>query len=186
LIAQGEAPAALRLLGEWLLEAQEQGRMRSVLEIKIIMSIAFADHDDLTRARQTLIEALILAQPEGYQRIFLDEGDKFAKLLQAILSQVNDESLKIYSRALLHTFAQEQVRRTALLKASPELIVEPLSDQEQRVLRLLSAGRSNPDIASELVISVNTVKTHVKNIYSKLGVNSREQARQTARYLKSH
>ena len=185
LIAQGEAPAVLRLLGEWLLEAQDQGRMRSVLEIKIIMSIAFADHDDLTRARQTLIEALILAQPEGYQRIFLDEGEKFAKLLQATLSHV-DETLNIYCRALLHTFAQEQVRRAALLKNNPELIVEPLSDQEQRVLRLLSAGHSNPDIASELVISVNTVKTHVKNIYSKLGVNSREQARQTARHLKTH
>jgi LuxR family maltose regulon positive regulatory protein len=86
---------------------------------------------------------------------------------------------------LLYAFAREQTRQTAFVKARAAPLVEPLSEREERVLRLLAAGLTNPDIASELVISVNTVKTHVKNIYGKLGVNSREQARQAARHLRS-
>jgi LuxR family maltose regulon positive regulatory protein len=64
------------------------------------------------------------------------------------------------------------------------LLVEPLSVQERRVLRLLAADLSNPEIADELVVSLNTVKTHVKNIYSKLDVHNREEARDLARQLK--
>jgi LuxR family maltose regulon positive regulatory protein len=79
--------------------------------------------------------------------------------------------------------AEEKRRRSALPQDSQPLI-EPLSEQEQRVLRLLAAGLSNPEIAEQLVISVNTVKTHVKNIYAKLNVNNREDARQAARQLK--
>jgi LuxR family maltose regulon positive regulatory protein len=79
--------------------------------------------------------------------------------------------------------AEEQTRKSALPQDTRPLI-EPLSEQEQRVLRLLAAGLSNPEIAGELVISVNTVKTHVKNIYAKLNVNNREDARQAARQLK--
>jgi len=67
---------------------------------------------------------------------------------------------------------------------APALLVEPLSPQEQRVLRLLAAGRSNPEIAQELVVSVNTVKTQVQSIYRKLNVNSRWEAREAARHLK--
>ena len=62
-------------------------------------------------------------------------------------------------------------------------LVEPLSPQEQRVLRLLAAGLSNPEIAQELVVSINTIKTHVKSIYRKLNVTSREEARDAARHL---
>lgn len=61
---------------------------------------------------------------------------------------------------------------------------EPLSVQERRVLRLLAAGRSNPEIAQELVVSVNTVKTQTQSIYRKLNVNSRKEAREAARQLK--
>lgn len=185
LIAQGNIVQAIDLLQDWLLDSQGQGRMKSVLENKILQSIALSALGDESRSRQALVEALAIAQPEGYQRIFLDEGQPMAALLRASLPHIESEALIGYVRALLYTIVQEQARQSAIINASPELIVEPLSEQEMRVLRLLSAGRSNPDIASELVISVNTVKTHLKNIYGKLGVNSREEARQATRHLKS-
>jgi LuxR family maltose regulon positive regulatory protein len=79
---------------------------------------------------------------------------------------------------------QEQLPQRAGAPASPGTLVEPLSDQELRVLRLVAAGLSNPEIAGQLVVSVNTVKTHVRNIYGKLGVNNRQEAGLIARDLK--
>ena len=183
-IAQGEAGAAIHQLEGWLAEAEDNGRTRSEIEIRILLALAHAALGDRERAREALVQALALAQPEGYQRIFLDEGERLAALLQDILPEIGDEALAAYARALLYTIAQEKTQQAAALPPGSDLMIEPLSEQEQRVLRLLAAGLSNPEIAQELVISVNTVKTHVKNIYGKLGVNSRDEARQAARHLK--
>jgi LuxR family maltose regulon positive regulatory protein len=185
LIAQGKPEQALQLLEVWLLEARDQTRMMSVIAIQVLSALARADLKEMRSARQALVEALELAQPEAYQRIFLDEGQSIAALLQATLPEIEDKSPAAYVRALQYTLAQEQAAQADLPGSSLDLI-EPLSEQERRILRLLSAGFSNPEIAEELVISVNTVKTHVKNIYGKLGVNSREQVRQAALHLKPH
>ena len=94
--------------------------------------------------------------------------------------------MAIYVRSLLLAFAHSQPEQhtSPPSQTSSALLIEPLSPQEQRVLRLLAAGRSNPEIAQELVVSVNTVKTQVQSIYRKLNVKSRWEARDAARRLK--
>jgi LuxR family maltose regulon positive regulatory protein len=185
-MAQNQPDDALRLLEGLQAEAHAHGRGRSEIEIMILTALAYSSLHNRTQARQALIEALTLAQPEGYQRVFLNEGEPLAALFRDVLPETQNESLAAYARALVYTMAQERTHQEASSKASPGLLIEPLSEQEQRVLRLLAAGRASREIAEELVISINTVKTHVKNIYGKLGVNSREQARQAARHLKLH
>lgn len=184
LIAQRKAGAALRLLERWQVEAHVQGRMRSELEIRVLTALAHFAHNNLPQARQALKEALALALVEGYQRLFLDEGEVLATLLRAVLSDVREEPLGTYMRTLLLAFAQQRSGQVAVAAAVPGLLIEPLSTQEQRVLRLLAAGLSNPEIAQEMIVSINTIKTQVQSIYRKLNVNSRKEARDTARQLK--
>lgn len=110
-----------------------------------------------------------------------------ASLLRSVVSEIKEEPLLTYVRTLLLSFArerQEQSRQETSPPPPAGVLIEPLSPQEQRVLRLLAAGRSNPEIAQELVVSVNTVKTQVQSIYRKLNVNSRWEARESARHLK--
>ena len=183
-ILQGEAAAAIQVLEGWLAEAQDRGRTRSEIEIQILLSQAHAALEHRSQAVQALTRALELAQPEGFQRIFLIEGDRLATILREFLPEIQPEPLAAYARALLYTMVQEQAQKVAGLPHDTKLVMEPLSDQEQRVLRLLAGGLSNPEIAEKLFVSVNTVKTHVKNIYAKLNVKSRDEARQAARHLK--
>ncbi|HEY6539923.1 MAG TPA: LuxR C-terminal-related transcriptional regulator, partial [Ktedonobacteraceae bacterium] len=189
LTAQGEPEEALRLLDRWQEEAHAQGRSRSELEILILKALAYnrmSGHQ--LQSRQTLVAALTLARPEGYQRLFLDEGQEMAAALQAVLSETRAEPLASYIRTLLYAFARQQAEQNASNSASvsptPVMPFEPLSAQERRVLRLLAAGRSNPEIARELIVSINTVKTQTQSIYRKLNVNSRKEAREVARQLK--
>ncbi|HZW03969.1 MAG TPA: LuxR C-terminal-related transcriptional regulator, partial [Anaerolineaceae bacterium] len=185
-IAGGEGAGALResiaQLERLRAGAAENGRGRSEIELSIVLALAHNALRDGDRARTALNRALEVAQPQEYRRIFLDEGAPLAALLQAALPSLAGENLQAYARALVYLTSQEQAQRIAA--SGQEGPVEPLSEQERRVLRMLAAGRSNQEIAEELVISINTVKTHVKNIYGKLGVNSREAARQASRHLK--
>ena len=180
-ILQGEIDRALKLLLSWQVEAQERGITRSLLEILILQALAHHTRKEVSQARQALLQALTLARPEGYRRLFLDEGPA----LRALLPEIREEQLSGYARELLHAFAQEAsgAASTRSASASEAMLIEPLSPQERRVLRLLAAGRSNPEIANELIVSVNTIKTQVQSIYYKLGVNSRQEAREAARKL---
>lgn len=180
LLAQGAPVAALRLLERWQTEPHAQERARSRLEMQVLSALAHFARSDQPQARQLLIQALTWARPENYQRLFLDEGTPMAAALRAVLPYIREAALETYVRGLLSAFPEAQPAAPAPLPA----LIEPLSQQERRVLRLLAAGRSNPEIAQELVVSVNTVKTQVQSIFRKLNVSSRKEARDAAQQLR--
>jgi LuxR family maltose regulon positive regulatory protein len=185
LLTQGQADQALALLTRVLEAAQRAGHTRFALETQVLLALAHSARKQLPEARQVLQAALTRAAGEGYVRLFLDEGAAMALLLRANLPSIREPALVTYLQTLLHAFVAEHLacdtqpgNPTRALS-----LAEPLSPQEQRVLRLLVAGRSNPEIATHLVVSINTVKAHLKNIYRKLGVRNRMQASSAARQL---
>jgi LuxR family maltose regulon positive regulatory protein len=134
-------------------------------------------------AIDTLREALLLAHLEGFLRIFVDEGAALADLLRTAAPVLRQDIPPTFLRALLMACASSQVAPEADTKAATPL-AEPLSPQEQRVLFLIAEGRTNPEIAEILVVSVNTVKTQIQSIFRKLGVSNRREARDAARGLR--
>jgi len=172
----------INLLQEWRNDAVTNARVRSQVEALCLEALPHYANSSTTKASQLLREALTIGQAKGFRRLFLDEGSQMAALLQASLPMFSARTLSIFASTLLHSFAPDV---TSLLTATSSTIqIEPLSPQELRVLRLLVSGLSNADIAQELVVSTNTIKTHVKSIYRKLSVNSREEAREVVRELK--
>lgn len=161
---------------ERLLQAAEEGeRTGSAIEILVVQALAHHLQDDIPAAIVPLERALTLAEPEGYVRIFADEGRPMADLLEAAAKQgiaVN------YVRRLLTAVGKPEGRTPA-----KQVVSEPLSERERDVLRLLGTDLSGPDIARELMVSLNTLRTHTKNIYDKLEVNNRRAAVRRAEEL---
>jgi LuxR family maltose regulon positive regulatory protein len=136
---------------------------------------------DVAAGRARLLEVLAQAQSEGYQRLFLDEGALLLDLLRALVADARPGALRAYLRRML---VAVQLHDAHAPDASAGAgLLEPLSPQEQRVLQLLARGLSNGEIAQALVVSPNTVKTHLRNIYRKLDVTTRRAAREAARQL---
>jgi len=177
-LAQGRAEAALQLLHDLLREVQETGR--SAFEAQALLALTYAAHEQQSQARQILQMLLARTCSEGYLRLFLDEGEAMAALLRSLVLSSGEQPCRAYLQSVIHIFPRPQ----GTLAASPVAILpEPLSSQEMRVLRLLVPGRSNTEIASELVVSVNTVRTHIQNIYRKLDAHNRAAAVEIARQL---
>ena len=159
----GAIHEAIGLL-ERLLQAAEEGkRMGSVIEILAVLALAHAAQGDIPPALVSLERALTLAEPEGYVRIFLDEGKPMAELLKR--AGKNKSS-----------FLEKQV-------ISSQPLIEPLSENEMEVLRLLRTELSGPEIARERMVSLSTIRTHTQHIYAKLGVNNRRAAVRRAEEL---
>ena len=163
--AQSFLRTAYGLLERLRIAAEGGGRVGTLIEILGLE--ALAQHDPTTLER-----ALRLAEGEGYARVFLGEGARMATLLETLSRQQPSWS---YPRRLLDALAPSGAQRQRL--------VDPLSARELDVLRLLVSDLDGPAIARELVVSLNTVRTHTKNIYAKLGVNSRRAAVTRAREL---
>jgi LuxR family maltose regulon positive regulatory protein len=173
--AERSIQEAIRLLGRLLRAADEGKRTGSVIEILVLQALAHQARGDVRAALASLQRALTLAEPEGYVRIFLDEGPPMASLLRAAAKQGITQD---YVRRLLAA-----VNKTEDSTPAQQGLIEPLSARELDVLRLLRTDLDGPEIARELVVSLNTVRTHTKNIYAKLGVNSRRAAVRRAEEL---
>jgi LuxR family transcriptional regulator, maltose regulon positive regulatory protein len=182
LLAQEKIDESIDMLLRLLKKAREAGRVHSVLEIQVLLAQAHAARKQRHEAREMLRVTLVQAHAEGYIRLFLDEGDGLIALLQALT--LREPPLRAYLQTILH--AAISAHREQSLSASPasSVLVTPLSSQEQKVLHLLAAGSSNPEIAQTLVVSVTTVRTQVQSIYRKLGVNNRVAASEMARHLR--
>jgi LuxR family maltose regulon positive regulatory protein len=177
---QGKLEEASRQLERLLVATQKVGHTRRMLEVQVEMVLVAAARKRKTEAQQLLHEVLVQAFDGNAMRLFLDAGEQMAILLRSLLPQLHDQPLLAYIRTLLSAFPVPQQNGAQAQAAS---LVEPLSPQEMRVLRLLVQHRSNADIANELVVSVNTVRTQVQSIYSKLGVHKRSAASEVAHEL---
>jgi LuxR family maltose regulon positive regulatory protein len=171
---------ALDLLNRLLQDAESKSRMSSTLEILVLQALVLDAQDRPTEAMARLRRALTLAEPEGYIRLFLDEGAPMVALLRrAAIHGIAPG----YVTALLEAAGQQVTVEYQLPSSPTRPLLEPLTEREREVLHLLADGASNREIADHLVLSVNTVKKHVLNICGKLGVQSRTQAIAKARSL---
>ena len=159
---------ATRFLDRLLVAAEEGGRTGRVIEILVLRALAHQRLGDIPAALACLERAMTLAEPEGYVRVFIDEGPPIASLLKAAAKQ---GTARNYVRRLLAAVGETE-------HDSPvrQALIEPLSERELDVLRLLGTDLDGPDIARELTVSLNTVRTHTKNIYAKLAVTNRRAA----------
>jgi LuxR family maltose regulon positive regulatory protein len=173
---------SLQLLVRLQQEAENCARMGSVLEILILRVLALHSLDQQQQALHVLGQAVALAQPEGYIRLFVDEGKVMGRLLMQL--QATDRSAQGYLQTLLAAYEANDLAPVEVTHLRPlQPLIDPLSERELEILRLLAGGASNAAIAEQLIVATSTVKRHVSNILSKLAVNNRTEAVARAREL---
>jgi LuxR family maltose regulon positive regulatory protein len=180
-IAEERADEADAIAGRLVAFAEGNGQSGNTILYLVLQALARRGAGRLDLAAQSLERALLLGEPEGYLRAFLDEGDLLLDLLQRLTRQKSKASA--YARLLLSKLnpasAQGQVYSSSIHPQTK--LVEPLTDRELAVLRQMATGSSNQEIAERLVISVGTVKAHIYHITAKLGARSRTEAVARAR-----
>jgi LuxR family maltose regulon positive regulatory protein len=193
-LAQRRYAEGLELLDTWLPKFDRIDRAQTVISIEIDRALALHGLQRHAEALAALEHALTLAEPEGYARVFLDEGEPlrlliadFRVLIEKRQADPAVRKLTQYAVMLLAAFSLPDV--TAALpqiknqKSAISNLIEPLSARELEILHLIADGLTNQEIADRLVLSLPTIKWHTGNLYGKLGVNSRTQAVAKAREL---
>jgi LuxR family maltose regulon positive regulatory protein len=187
LLAQAQPDRALGLLERLDALAASQGRTGSLIQIRALRALALQAADEHHGALTLLAETLALAAPEGHVRIFADEGPPMAALLRSLLgTRRRARAAAGAGTEHLHRVIQAFQPATAPAGSTARTglgLIEPLTDRELEVLRLLAAGRRNRDIAAELVVTLETVKKHTSHIFDKLGAANRTEAVAHARRL---
>jgi LuxR family maltose regulon positive regulatory protein len=190
LLAQDRPGPALMLLQRLLATAASQGRIGNVIEIQALRALALVARGDPAGALGALAEAVTLACPQGYVRVFADEGAAMRALLTRLSAARKD--LRAPARGIDPDYLAGLLRACGQAGAAPPSrraaaalpgMAEPLTDREVEVLLLLAAGRSNQRIAHELVVALDTVKKHVSHVLAKLGAANRTEAVARARQL---
>ena len=187
-MAQGRARDALRLLDRRL--ASAGSRAGSLIEIQVLRSLALSASHDEPAAFEALADAGVRAAPQGWVRVFVDEGPPMARLLGRLAAGSADgvrsgggAAGRGRAVALLHAFEPRPMPWPASDRSAADSSsgVDPLSERELEVLALLAAGRSNREIADELFVTVDTVKKHITHILGKLSAANRTEAAARAR-----
>jgi ATP/maltotriose-dependent transcriptional regulator MalT len=190
LVVRSDPGRALRLLERLNVLAESQGRTESLIQTRAVRSLALQSAGDHQAALTALTEALALARPEGYIRVFVDEGPPMAALLQSLIGARQRGHAAAASRAardhlnrVVQAFRPTMGRPKRVAAAATGLI-EPLTRRELEVLGFIAAGRPNQEIAEQLVVTLATVKKHTSHIFDKLGAANRTQAVARARELR--
>jgi LuxR family maltose regulon positive regulatory protein len=174
-IALQEPRQALTLLSPLAEAARSAGRRGRVVEIQLLQALAMQEVGNVAGARAALSECLTLAAFEDYARVFLDEGQHMRSLLTQWLAHADNDSSQKYVTRLLTYFDTEAPPTGGL--------IDPLSPRELEVLHLIALGKTNREIARQLVVAPGTIKAHTSNIYRKLDVANRTEAVARARQL---
>ena len=180
-LAEGNPSAALAVLEPFRQQVEAKGWADEQLKAMVLQAIAHQAHGEKEEAVQVLGDALALAEPGGFIRIFVDEGTPMFRLLSEAAAQ---EIMPGYVGKLLAEFESEEQKRTDKSSLPPaQPLIEPLSQRELEVLRLIAQGLSNDEIGKRLFLALDTVKGHNRRIYDKLQVQRRTEAVARAREL---
>ena len=187
-LAERRFAEALELLERLREGAETAERMGSAIEILALEALALEAQGNHVQAVTALERALTLAEPEGYVRVFVDEGEPMKEVISDWRLEIGHTAshetahrLLVYTEKLLAAFGPPP--QLPITNYQSPGLVESLSERDSEVLRLIAEGLSNREIAERLIVGTGTVKTHINNIYRKLDVKSRTQAIHRAREL---